>query len=65
MANILLVDDTPAATEPLAKYLEDAGHDVTYLPNGKEALASVLAELPDVVVLDLLCRRWTGLRSWR
>jgi len=31
-----------------------AGHDVTYAPNGREALSLVLADWPDVILLDLL-----------
>ena len=60
LSQILMVDDTPATTKPLAKYLEGAGDDVTCLPNGREALASVLAELPDVIVLDLLMPEMDG-----
>jgi CheY-like chemotaxis protein len=60
MARILLVDDTPASSDHVAKYLEAAGHAVTCVPNGREALASVLAELPDVVLLDMLMPEMDG-----
>jgi two-component system, chemotaxis family, chemotaxis protein CheY len=53
MAKIMVVDDSPDARESLAKLLEGAGHQTQCLPNGKEALAQVLADMPDVVVLDL------------
>lgn len=42
------------------KYLEKAGHKVTSLPNGKEALASVLADLPDAIILDLMMPEMDG-----
>src|SRR3954462_8099469 len=54
MARILLVDDNEDARGSLAVVLRTAGHAVACVPNGREALARVLAELPDVVVLDLL-----------
>ncbi len=60
MARILVVDDTPASCEPVANHLEKAGHTVTCVPNGRDALASVLAELPDVVLLDMLMPEMDG-----
>ena len=53
MPFIMIVEDNADACEPLAKFLEKAGHEVKCLPNGKEALAHVLTRLPDVVLLDL------------
>jgi CheY-like chemotaxis protein len=60
MAKILLVDDQPELARPVVKHLEKAGHTVTCLPNGKEALASVLAEMPDLVILDLMMPEMDG-----
>src|SRR5437868_5941207 len=54
MANILIVDDDADARESLAVLLRDSGHTATCVPNGREALARVLADVPDVVLLDLL-----------
>src|SRR6478609_1753002 len=54
MAKILIVDDTEDARESQAILFRDAGHTVTCVPNGREALASVLADLPEVVLLDLM-----------
>src|SRR5215212_10921136 len=54
MAKILIVDDVEDARESLAVVLRELGHAVTCVPNGREALSSVLADLPDVVLLDLL-----------
>lgn len=53
MAKILIVDDAPDSAETLATLLRAAGHEVTCAPNGRQALANVLAELPDVVLLDM------------
>jgi CheY-like chemotaxis protein len=60
MARILLVDDTPASSEPIAAHLSNAGHSVTSVANGRDALSSVLAELPDVILLDLVMPEMDG-----
>jgi len=54
MASILIVDDNSDSCEGIAKILRTAGHDVTCVPNGREALVQVLLKPPDVVLLDLI-----------
>jgi two-component system chemotaxis response regulator CheY len=53
MAKILIVDDSPDECESLARFLRGSGHDVTTAVNGRDALSQVLANLPDVILLDL------------
>lgn len=53
MAKILIVDDSPDSCEALSKFLQIAGHEVTCVPNGREALVHVLNQVPDVILLDL------------
>ena len=60
MARIMLVDDSPDSCEPVAKYLEQAGHIVTCVRDGREALFQVLADMPDVIVLDLMMPEMDG-----
>jgi CheY-like chemotaxis protein len=60
MANILIVDDNADSRESLAIYFRTAGHEVTCMPNGREALSIVLAQTPDVIVLDLLMPEMDG-----
>ena len=60
MAKILVVDDSKDSRESLAAVLESAGHTVTCVPNGREALSLVLADLPDVILLDLLMPEMDG-----
>lgn len=60
MASIMIVDDAVESCEPLAKFLQKAGHDVACLPNGREALSAVLQKVPDVVVLDLFMPEMDG-----
>jgi len=60
MAKILVVDDSPDVIETLCKQLSAAGHDVKCAPNGKEALAELINNLPDVVLLDLAMPEMDG-----
>ena len=60
MANILIVDDNQDACAGLEKILTAAGHHVTCVPNGREALAQVISETPDVVLLDLMMPEMDG-----
>jgi two-component system, sensor histidine kinase and response regulator len=54
MAKILIVDDSEDSCKSLATLFRQEGHDATCVPNGREALASVLSSLPDVILLDLV-----------
>jgi CheY-like chemotaxis protein len=60
MAKVLVVDDHADARESLAMVLRDRGHTVTAVPNGREALSQVLADAPDVILLDLLMPEMDG-----
>src|SRR5687768_17943590 len=53
VANILVVDDDEDTRETQAVLLREAGHTVDCVPNGREALAQVLSDVPDLVLLDL------------
>ena len=54
MAHVLIVDDEPAITAPLAAFLERAGgHSVTRAHTAQEGIAAFAARRPDVVLLDL------------
>ena len=60
MSRILLVDDEEDTRASLSKFLRAAGHEVVAVPNGRDALAEVLKELPDVVILDLVMPEMDG-----
>lgn len=60
MAKILVVDDSPDSAEPLCRLLQARGHDASCLPNGRNALASILAATPDLIVLDLYMPEMDG-----
>jgi two-component system OmpR family response regulator len=52
--SVLVVDDLPDAAESLATLLDLYGFPARAATGGADALAACAAELPDVVVLDLL-----------
>jgi sigma-B regulation protein RsbU (phosphoserine phosphatase) len=53
LADILIVDDTPANLQLLTKMLSDEGYRVRPVPNGAMALSAALLEPPDLVLLDI------------
>jgi DNA-binding response OmpR family regulator len=53
MHRILVVEDTPAFAEALARTLALEGHEVLLATRALEALARAAHESPDLVVLDL------------
>ena len=50
---IILVDDQQDFIEPIAFWLEAKGYDVRMAYNGKDALALVEKEVPDIIFLDI------------
>jgi two-component system cell cycle response regulator len=64
-ATILLVDDQAAARDRTARLLRDGGYRVTLAADGQEALDRFRSELPDLLVLDVLMPRLSGLEVTR
>jgi DNA-binding response OmpR family regulator len=58
---VLVVEDDPPIRELLSFHLERAGMAVRALPSAHEALATVSAWHPDVVLLDLMLPDGSGL----
>ena len=61
MAHILLIDDDPYITEPLARTLTEQGYRVAVAHNGRAGLQLAAAEPPDLVVLDVMM---PGMDGW-
>ena len=51
---ILVVDDTPANIKLLGDLLRLKGYEVTTAVNGEQALESIAAQPPDLVLLDIM-----------
>lgn len=62
---ILVVDDDPTVAEVTTRYLERAGYAVEIAADGARALQRVLADPPDLVVLDLMLPEVDGLEVCR
>ena len=53
MKRVLLVEDDPRLRQPLTLTLQAKGYDVAAVGTGRDALAAVAGERPDLIVLDL------------
>jgi len=53
MAKILIVDDEKSMCSVMGAFLEQAGHVVTACTDGALAIRSIIAQKPDLVLLDL------------
>jgi two-component system OmpR family response regulator len=54
MANVLVVDDDVDTLELATMVLATAGHKVTPVERGLDALAEVAKDRPDVIILDIM-----------
>ena len=57
---VLVVDDTPQNIKLLADVLQVKGYAVTTAGNGRDALARVTSDAPDLVLLDVMMPDMTG-----
>lgn len=57
---ILVVDDDPDILEALTMILESQGYQVVTARDGLEGLATLKAENPDLLILDLLMPKMDG-----
>lgn len=62
-ATILVVDDNEQNLELLQAYLEDLGCPIRTATDGMEALASIAASPPDIVLLDVMMPRISGFQA--
>ncbi|WP_370370152.1 SpoIIE family protein phosphatase [Catenulispora sp. GP43] len=58
---VLIADDNADMREYLARLLHGAGYDLTVVPDGLAALRAVDAEVPDLVISDVMMPRLDGL----
>lgn len=62
---ILIVDDEPSVVEVVSLYLKREGYRVNTAFNGKQALQTLTADPPDLIVLDLMLPEVDGLEIIR
>lgn len=65
VARILIVDDDPQFRRALHLALSSCGYEVDDAANGREALASVAASSPDLMVLDWQLPGLDGIQTCR
>jgi two-component system cell cycle response regulator len=59
-AGILVVDDNEHNLELIQAYLDELGGQIRVARDGTEALDSIAAEPPDIVLLDIMMPRMSG-----
>jgi DNA-binding response OmpR family regulator len=62
---VMVVDDDPNVAEVVQRYLERDGFDVELVGDGRIALERALADLPDLMILDLMLPGLDGLEVCR
>jgi CheY-like chemotaxis protein len=62
---VLVVDDEPDIRLYMKTVLENAGFEVAIAANGKEALDRMTEKKPDVISLDLVMPKMSGLKFYR
>ena len=65
VAKVLIVDDEPNIREVVGLYLRRDGHNVISATDGEEALHLFRRDAPDLVVLDLMLPKLSGLEVCR
>ncbi len=61
MAKVMVVDDESSIVFLMERFLRARGHDVLKACDGMECLAKLKAEMPDLVLLDIMM---PGLDGW-
>jgi CheY-like chemotaxis protein len=61
MTKILVVDDTPDMAKLMARAVQNQGYEVLIAGDGRFALQMASAERPDVVLLDIMMPRMSGI----
>ncbi|MDQ5908375.1 MAG: twitching motility two-component system response regulator PilH [Pseudomonadota bacterium] len=65
MARILIVDDSPTQMLSLSRILKKHGHEVLSATDGEEGVAVALAEVPDLVLMDVVMPKINGFQATR
>jgi len=64
-ARILAVDDSPTILEMIKAILQSGGYDVITAVDGAQALETARAEVPDLILLDVMLPKLDGYRVCR
>lgn len=62
---ILSVDDDPDIVTSVETIIEETGHNAITATNGEEGLATVREEKPDLIIMDVLMPKQSGIKMYR
>ena len=62
---VLIVDDSPTEMHILSTMMEKMGHTVITANNGEEGVTTAVAELPDLVLMDVVMPGINGFQATR
>lgn len=65
MAKILVVDDSPTQLTNLVKIVEAHGHTTVTATNGLEGVETAKAEMPDLILMDVVMPELNGFQATR
>ncbi len=65
MARILIVDDSPSQLTGLKRIVEKLGHETLTAEDGKAAVEKAKAELPDLILMDVVMPNLNGFQATR
>ncbi len=65
MAKVLIVDDSPSQLYNMQQLIEGMGHETITAEDGKEGVERARAELPDLVLMDVVMPNLNGFQATR
>ena len=65
MARILVIDDSPTETYRFREILQRNGHDVLEASNGADGISVARAEVPDLILMDVVMPGINGFQATR
>jgi twitching motility two-component system response regulator PilH len=65
VAKILIIDDSPTDVRVFTTLLEGAGHSVSAVSTAEEGVERVRADLPDLVIMDVIMPGMNGFQATR
>jgi two-component system phosphate regulon response regulator PhoB len=65
MKKVLVVDDDADVTKLVSKLVERAGYEAVVARNGVEGIGKLREERPDLIILDVLMPKQSGIRMYR
>jgi CheY-like chemotaxis protein len=63
MPTVMVVDDTAIIRETVARILRKEGYTTVCASNGKEALETIQAAAPDIMLLDIMMPEMDGMAT--